>query len=356
MEASVLRIEKFKDIALADPFFDTLKSDYPGFAVWFANKASNDAFTFNAEGGGLDGFLYLKEETGPVTDVQPNLAAAHRLKIGTFKINPHGTRLGERFMKRAFDTAVEVGAEALYVTVFEKHKALVQLFIRYGFVKVGAKSSAIGEDEAVYERRLDQVVGDVVFDYPRIPIQKDRHFVLSLYPQWHSRLLPDSLLKTENASILKDVSHTNSIHKIYLTAMQGVDQLKRGDTLLIYRTAEGGSAYHTSVVTSLCVVEELSHISHYATEQAFLGYCEPYSIFTEAELRTFYKTKKYPWVIRFSYNLALSKRPNRKALLEDVGLAANTYWGFFQLSTDQLKSILKQSGDYEKARPLVYSS
>ena len=356
MEASVLRIEKFRDIALTDPFFETLKSDYPGFAIWFANKANNDAVTFRAEGGGLDGFLYLKEEAGPVADVQPNLVAARRLKIGTFKINPHGTRLGERFMKRAFDTAVDMGAEALYVTVFEKHEALVQLFTRYGFVKVGKKSSGGDEDESVYERRLDQTAGDVVLDYPRIPIQKDRHFVLSLYPQWHSRLLPDSLLKTENASSLKDVSHTNSIHKIYLTAMQGIDQLKRGDTLLIYRTAEGGAAYHTSVVTSLCVVESVSHITHYATEQAFMDYCKPYSIFTDAELRTFYKTKKYPWLIRFTYNLALSKRPNRKALLEDVGLAANTYWGFFKLSTDQLKSILKQSGDYEKARSLVYSS
>lgn len=229
MEASVLRIEKFKDITLAAPFFDTLKGDYPEFAAWFASKADKEAFTFRSEAGELDGFLYLKEEAGPVTDVQPNLAPAHRLKIGTFKINPHGTRLGERFMKRAFDTAVDVGAEALYVTVFEKHEALVQLFTRYGFVKVGTKSSGVGGDESVYERRLDQTVGDVVLDYPRIPIKKDRHFVLSLYPQWHSRLLPDSLLKTESASILQDVSHTNSIHKIYLAAMQGIDQLKRGD-------------------------------------------------------------------------------------------------------------------------------
>ena len=356
MEASVLRIEKFADIALADPFFDTLKEDYPSFAAWFANKASNEAFTFRTEGGGLDGFLYLKEETGPVTDVQPNLVSAHRLKIGTFKINPHGTRLGERFMKRAFDTAVDVGAQALYVTVFEKHEALVQLFKRYGFIKVGTKSSGVGENEAVYGRRLDHKVGDVVLDYPRIPIRRDRHFVLSLYPQWHSRLLPDSLLKTENSSILKDVSHANSIHKIYLTAMQDVDRLERGDTLLIYRTAEGGAAHHTSVVSSLCVVEELSHISNYATEQAFLDYCKPYSIFTETELRDLYQTKKYPWLIRFTYNLALSKRPNRKALLEDVGLAANTYWGFFRLTTDQFRNILKLSGDYEKARTLVYSS
>ncbi|MGV8898677.1 MAG: GNAT family N-acetyltransferase [Burkholderiaceae bacterium] len=355
MEASTLRIEKFKDISISDAFFDSLKEDYDSFEAWFAGKADKSAFTFRADDGMLDGFLFLKEEAGPVTDVEPNLPSAHRIKIGTFKVNPHGTRLGERFIKRAFDAAVSIGVSALYVTVFEKHDALVQLFERYGFVKVGTKNSSNGR-EAVYERLLGHTVGDVVLDYPRIPIQKDRHFVLSLYPQWHSRLLPDSLLKTENTSILKDVSHTNSIHKIYLAAMQGVEQLKRGDTLLIYRTAEGGSAYHTSVVTSLCVVEELTHISHYATERQFLDHCKPYSIFDLRELESFYKTKKYPWVIRFTYNLALTKRPNRKALLEVVGLAADTYWGFFKLTTDQLKHILTLSGDYEKARSLVYSS
>lgn len=354
MEA-VLRAEKFQDISLDDLFFDTLKADYGGFKEWFTSKADKEAFTFRAYDGSLDGFLYLKEESGEVTDVEPHLPFAHRLKIGTFKINPHGTRLGERFMKRAFDTAISSGAAELYVTVFERHAALVQLFERYGFLKVGVKSSSSGE-ESVYQRLLSHTVGDVVRDYPRIPFQKDRHFVLALYPQWHSRLLPDSLLKTESTSILEDVSHTNSIHKIYLAAMRGIDQLKCGDTLLIYRTADGGSGYRTSVVTSLCVVEQLTHIDNFSDEGAFMAFCEPYSIFEPDELRAFYHHRKYPWVIRFTYNLAFTKRPNRQALLEDVGLQASMYWGFFQISTGQLRQILKLSGDYEKTRSLVYSS
>jgi hypothetical protein len=210
--------------------------------------------------------------------------------------------------------------------------------------------------EQVLERRLDTIAGDVVRDYPRIPIRINRHFALSVYPVWHSRLLPDSLLKTEQSSILQDVSHTNSIHKIFLTSMTGIDQLQRGDTLMIYRTASGGSAYYTSVVTSLCVVEELRNLNSFPTIEAFLAYCAPYSIFNEDELRHFYLTKKYPWVIRFTYNLALQKRLNRKTLLENIGLNPNCYWGFFPLSTDQLINILKLSGDYEKACSLVYSS
>ena len=355
----LIKLEQFSEISLVDPFFDTLKADYPGFQNWYEGKSGKPdsfAYTFrNPANGNLDGFLYLKEEHGVVDDVSPPLPPAHRLKIGTFKVNPHGTRLGERFMKRAFDMAVNQKVQSLYVTVFQKHAALVELFQRYGFTLVAKKPGVTGE-ELVLERRLDVIKGDVVLDYPRIAIRDGRHFVLSLYPIWHSRLLPDSLLKTESANILEDASHTNSIHKIYLAAMHGVEQLRRGDTLLIYRTADGGSAFYTSVITSLCVVEDLAHISAFKSEEEFIKYCDPYSVFTRTELRDFYNKKKYPWLIRFTYNLALTKRLNRKTLLEEVKLPSSIYWGFFQIGTEQLKSILKLSGDYEKARSLVYSS
>lgn len=355
MESALLGFERFGDISLLDPFFDSLKLDYPGFEGWFKKKENEYAFTFRNYAGLLDGFLYLKLEDEGLVDVIPALPPSRRLKIGTFKINPHGTRLGERFLKRAFDIAVEQKVDALYVTVFEKHQALVDLFLRYGFVSRAIKPAAVGH-ELVLERRLDTVSGDVVFDYPRIPVVDGRHFILSLYPQWHSRLLPDSLLKTEDSSILEDVSHTNSIHKIYLTAMSGVYQLRRGDTLLIYRTAQGGSAYHTSVVTSLCVVEELLHLDNFRSEREFLEYCAPYSIFSEMELKRFFANRRYPWVIRFTYNMSLKRRPNRRALVEQLGFDPAMYWGFFKIPSQQLFGVLKLSGDDEKASSLIYPS
>lgn len=355
MEDTLLRLERFKDIGSEDPFFDSLKADYTEFGEWFKKKGDHQAFTFRNDVGQLDGFLYLKIEDESILDTIPPLPHSRRLKVGTFKINPHGTRLGERFIKRAFDIAVDQRVDALYVTIFEKHTALLELFMKYGFVQRAVKLTANGQ-ELVLERQLELVVGDVVLDYPRIPITEGRHFILSLYPEWHSRLLPDSLLKTENSSILQDVSHSNSIHKIYLAAMNGIEHLRRGDTLLIYRTAQGGPAYYTSVVTSLCVVEELVNIGQFANVEQFLTYCAPYSIFTETELRDLYQQRRYPWIIRFAYNLALCKRPNRKALVEQAGLNANGYWGFFQISTQQLQSILQLSGDYEKASSLIYPS
>lgn len=345
----------FNEIDINDPFFDSLKADYKEFPDWFIKKKENRAFVFYSTEGNLDGFLYLKIENESIDYIEPAMPAIPRLKIGTFKINPHGTRLGERFLKRAFDIAIVNNIKQLYVTVFSKHVGLIELFSRYGFELIGKKETNNGI-EGVYLKDLEKINGAVTLDYPRIPIKKDRHFALSLYPMWHSRLLPDSLLATEDASILKDVSHTNSIHKIYLTSMDGVRSLLPGDTLLIYRTAQGGAAYFTSVITSVGVVEEFRHIGSFQNQEDFLSYCMPYSIFTQSELIDFYRTKKYPYLIQFTYNLALTKRINRKLLIEEVGISSTAYSGFFNITSDQFKKILTLSTDYEKTHSLFYSS
>jgi len=342
-----LYYECFADIDIGDPFFDSLKKDYVEFPSWFSGKADERAYTFKQEGGNLDGFLYLKSEDTAVEDVTPTLPAAPRIKIGTFKVNPHGTRLGERFMKKTFDHALAGKCEQIYVTVFPRYETLIQLFQRYGFTQIAEKRTDNGT-ELVFLRKLYQPLGDVVKDYPLIPVHEDRQFLLAIYPEWHSRLLPDSILKTESSSILEDVSHTNSIHKIYLAAMQGIDGLRQGDTIVIYRTTDGaGPAHYRSVATSVCVVEELRHISEFPSLETFHDHCASYSIFTEPELRTFYARKRYPWVIRFTYNLALTKRVTRQVLIDNVGLDAKAYWGFLPMTSKQFRVILDLAGNDE---------
>ena len=96
-----LTYTEFKNINLNDPFFDSLKADYKEFIDWFNKKKDNNegAFVFFNSQMLLDGFLYLKNEDEELNDVIPKQPSKKRLKIGTMKINPHGTRLGERFIK-----------------------------------------------------------------------------------------------------------------------------------------------------------------------------------------------------------------------------------------------------------------
>jgi len=336
--------KQFKDVNLSSPFFDSLKSDYAEFSDWFAKKSEEFAYVFETEEGVIDGFLYLKVEDGAVSDINPSLPEARRIKIGTFKVNAHGTKLGERFVKKIFDHAISASVNEIYLTVFAEHSGLIALLTRYGFFAIGEKKTTNGT-EIVLLKTFKRLSGDVVADYPLVRLSDQRVFLLSLHPQWHTRLLPDSILKTEDADIVQDISPTNSIHKVYLTAMSGTKELQKGDVLLMYRTTDGQApAHHRSVATSICVVEEFRSIYSFASQEEFLEYCRPYSIFSEAELVGFWNRKKYPYIIRFTYNIALKKRITRGVMIEEVGLDGShgTYWGFLPISHQQLLEISRK--------------
>ncbi|MFO0610574.1 MAG: hypothetical protein U0324_45855 [Polyangiales bacterium] len=334
----------FSQIPLADPFFDSLREDYPGFDRWFLSKATEPAYVFIGENGGVEGFLYIKEEDGAVTDVEPPFPAAKRIKIGTFKVLPHGTRLGERFMKKALDHAIAADVRGIYVTVFPKQVRLIDIFKKYGFTKVAEKKGPGGVED-VYARPLWSKSGNFLRDYPVMHRLGVRKYILSIYPAWHTRLLPDSKLNNEPPDIIEDVSHTNSIHKVYLTSMSGTDQLRPGDLLALYRTTDGAApAHYRSVITSAGVVEEVRDLFSFATIDELLAYCAPYSVFTEAELREFWRTRKYRTFIRFTYNVALRKRVTRGELIDRNLIDPKAYAGFMELTDQQFETILQLGG------------
>ncbi len=347
-----LEYMRFADVNLEDPFFDSLKESYQEFPDWFRRKAEEKAYVFYRDDTrAIDGFLYLKQEFHLLDDCSPKLEASGDswLKIGTLKINAHGTKLGERFIKKIFDYAITYGFQDIYVTVFEQHAPLVALFEKYGFIKEATKTTKNGT-EVVLTRRLHNRysgIENIIKNYPIVDWRGDssfrpNYYLLSLYPEWHTRLLPDSILNNEDPKIIQDVSPTNSIHKVYLAAMRGLEHLKRGDVLFIYRTSDNqGPAKYRALVTSICVVEEYKHIGSFQNYDDFERYCAPYSIFSKQELAKFWREKKYPHIFKFTYNIALPKRVIRKDLIEQVGLNESAYFGFLPLSLQQAVHILK---------------
>lgn len=335
-----LQFKQFCSVNLADPFFDSLKAGYQEFSDWFVKKANDSAYVFEQDDGSIQGFLYLKVETESVLDICPALPPARRLKVGTMKVNPHGTKLGERFVKKIIDHAVREQTEQVYVTVFEDHDALVMLFRRYGFEQIGTKTTSNGT-ELVLAKSIHAPYVDMYRSYPLVSLLGKRAYVLSLYPQWHTRLLPDSILHNETNDIVQDISSANSIHKVYLTAMRGVDTIRPGDALVIYRTGDGqGPAHYRSVATSIGIVEEYRHISSFTSKDEFFRYCRPYSVFTHSELESFWQRKNYPYVFKFMYNLAFKRKVTRAVMIEDLGFpGSEQYWGFFEISHSQLKAV-----------------
>jgi hypothetical protein len=338
---SYIEHKTFSKIDLQDPFFDTLKEDYIEFSNWYQRKAQKSERAFVLyENNRLLAFLYLKIERDRIEDVNPPLEAKRRLKVGTFKVEAHGTKLGERFIKRIFDTAISMNIDEIYLTIFSKHDSLIGIFKIFGFFEYGRKTTANGT-EIVLIKQIGRLKDDILKDYPMVQIGNRSIYSLAIYPKWHTRLFSDSILNNESVDIIKDVSHTNSIHKIYLCSMQGVTNFKYGDIILIYRTSDGqGHARFRSVITSVCVVNESINISQFNTLEDFLSYCRPYSIFTEDELREFYQTKKYPYIIKMTYNLAFKKRVTNGYLKDYIGLNPN-YWGVFEVTRPQFTHIIK---------------
>jgi hypothetical protein len=180
---------------------------------------------------------------------------------------------------------------------------------------------------------------EVSKDYPLIPLSNNQ-YLLAIYPEFYTRLFPDSILTNENANIIDDVSHTNSIEKIYICKMRNVENLKKGDALVIYRTKDNqGSAWYRAVVTSLCVVEEVKTKRDFRSLAEFIKYCSSRSVFSEAELTEYYNTWWKVVVIKMTYNAALHRRIIRKRLVEEVGLSTSAYWGFMPLTLNQFKHI-----------------
>ena len=162
-----------------------------------------------------------------------------------------------------------------------------ELFEKYGFEYEGNKLSKSGK-EGVYVKRFDKVSGDICKDYPFIKTEDVEKYLLAIYPRYHTVMFPDSKLHNESDNLIRDVSHTNSIHKIYVCSM-GIEVLNKGDIVVLYRTAAGGSAEYSSVATSLCVVEEVHHQDDFNNFDDFYQYACKYSIFDKADLYKYYK-------------------------------------------------------------------
>ncbi len=352
VDYKVLAVKKeyFGNIDLNDSFFDSFKEDYSGFETWY-NRKSDDPAYICYTGEGLLAFLYLKIE-GPreiYSDINPVFEPKKRLKIGTFKTKPNGHKIGERFMKIIFDNALKNKVNEIYVTIFEKRldqEMLISFLGDWGFEYHGIKSTCDGE-EAVYIRRFEPMVDieDPKKTFPYID-RDSRIFLVPIYPDYHTNLLPDSILNTESPDdFIENEPHRNAIRKVYISRSYERD-LRCGDIIIFYRTKQPGkSAYYSSVVTTIGIVEKC--ITDITDERHFLRLCRGRSVFSNTELLEHwnYFQNNRPFIVNFLYTYSFPKRPNLKKLIE-LGIIPDTDHvprGFSEITKEQFNLIKEEA-------------
>lgn len=336
MNKDAIEFVPFSELNIDEDFFRSLIDDYHGFRHWFLRKSEEGEKAYVLRTPELSGFLYLKDEEESDNNISPPFCKKRRLKIGTLKIDAHGTLLGERFIGIALNKMIIEEFDETYVTVFDKQEKLIALFEKFGFKYWGIKNN----DELVYHKIMT-VDHNPYKDYPMIETKGKNKYLLSIYPKYHTELFPDSKLYTEKSHNIEDLSFTNTIEKVYLTAMTGVNDINVGDLLVIYRTADHGkSAEYSSVATSICTLIDKKHIFDFLNIKDFVEYCGKGTVFSKDELKGFWYNKRYPYVVKMLYNFALPKRIIRKELIEQVGIDRNERIMVTHLSDEGFKKII----------------
>ena len=111
---------------------------------------------------------------------------------------------------------------------------------------------------------------------------KARKFIVPIYPQYHTELIPDSVLRTESPlDFVENRPNRNAISKVYISRSVNRD-LRSGDIIIFYRTASGGSAYYTSVATTLGIVESIQ--TNIRTLEEFQRLCRKRSVFCRSRV------------------------------------------------------------------------
>ena len=341
----VLNVQKLKfgKIDLNDTFFDSLKEDYVGFDKWFIKKYDEEAYiTINSNNGMLLSFLYLKveDENENYSNINPLFLPKRRLKIGTFKVISNGFRLGERFVKIIFDNALKSHVQEIYVTIYDKRpeqRRLIDLLEQWGFVLWGTK----GEGELVYVRDFSPKfdIENLKACFPYISKGKNA-YIVPIYPEYHTELLPDSILNTESPEeFIEDFPHRNCINKVYVSrAMEPYPSV--GDILVFYRT--GG--YYKSVVTTIGEVLEVK--TNFQDENDFILYCRKKSVYPEQALREMWRySARKPFVVNFLYAYSFPHRINMKELIDLKVLTGvnDAPRGFKPITKEQFEIILKET-------------
>ncbi len=227
---TLLKEDFVRNLDIEDSFFDSLKEDYgdTDFRNWFGKVSIQGRKCWvYYENDKIKALLMLKEEDEEIK-TSPPIPATRRLKIATLKVDIPGSKLGELFLKMAFQYCISNQIFETYLTHYRKDDdRLINLIENFGFESVGflEKNKIEKNKEEVYRKKIipkEKELSSIDLAKKYYPSFKDsdnvRIFLVPIMPEYHDRLFPDFKKRQIKLTEYTEINIPgNAIKKAYLS-------------------------------------------------------------------------------------------------------------------------------------------
>ncbi len=253
--------DKSYNLDLSATIFSSLRIDYPEFDNWVRQKCAPErrdvALIPVAGTAEYAGIAILKNESEP-----PSALSGKVLKICTLKVSElhHGLRFGELLLKNVFTYALENGFEWVFIEVFPKHLALVDLLKKFGFSEIGSPKSNGEQSFAKPITATDPAYSNSdAFSFHRrhgpgrAKFDGVKLFVVPIQPRFDRLLFPER--QRQLSLVSGEHPFGNSIRKAYL-CNASIRRIRQGDLLAFYRSVDEKAICAVGIVESTLVSQD----------------------------------------------------------------------------------------------------
>jgi GNAT superfamily N-acetyltransferase len=258
----------------SDSIFDSFREDYaPEFDDWLRRCKLEGRRTWVIEevgGRDLAGICIIKED-------DDELGLGGRvIKISSLKVSDRhqGNRYGELLLKTIFRFCSENRFDHAWVTVFERHAALITLLSDFGFEPLGMRTS---RGEVILAKRFTpseeerQSLGPLEFHKrfgpPALKLVPGDVFLVPIRPMYHQLLFPEVERQLEFSPRV----FGNALRKAYLSK-GSIRRLQPGSSLLFYRSSDLRVVTSAGVVESVLVSGDANEVARFVGQRTVYSY------------------------------------------------------------------------------------
>ena len=260
----------------ADPIFESLRADYPDFDRWIQgiSQEGRKAWIIETSRNHYAGICIWK----PYDDEYR--LGGKVMKLSTFKVSEEqrGRRYGELLLKTAFNELHANRYNHVWLTVFERHAALVTMLEDFGFYRLSHETR---HGEMVMAKRLTPVVAQTTshFDYhmrhgpPAVDLSMEGGtYIVPIQPSYHRRLFPDH--PNEPPTLFAfDEPFGNALRKAYLSRSP-IAELPPGATIFFYRSGDERAITAVGVVEASMRSRNPAAVAEFAGQRTVYSYAE----------------------------------------------------------------------------------